>query len=113
MSSLVGGIALLILPIVMFIIPYVFVTFISMLAGILLFLSGVMNIMRSIKIRKVGDRSWIISLIISIIIASAGVLLVCNPFGSATMFVRILGIFLVANGLADLLLIFWSRSLEA
>ena len=113
MSSLVGGIALLILPIVMFIIPYVFVTFISMLAGILLFLSGVMNIMRSIKIRKVGDRSWIISLIISIIIASAGVLLVCNTFGSATMFVRILGIFLVANGLADLLLIFWSRSLEA
>ncbi len=113
MSSLVGGIALLILPIVMFIIPYVFVTFISMLAGILLFLSGVMNIMRSIKIRKVGDRSWIISLIISIIIASAGVLLVCNPFGSATMFVRILGICLVANGLADLLLIFWSRSLEA
>lgn len=112
-ARLVGGIALLILPIIMFILPAVFVTFISMLAGVLLFLSGILNVMRSIKIKKVGDNSWVASLIISIMIAASGVLLVCDPFGSATMFVRILGICLVANGLGDLLLMFWSRSMEA
>ena len=111
-GTLVFGIALLILPIVMFILPNVFVTFISMLAGILLFLSGILNIVRSVKLRKTSDRSWAASLVISIIITAAGVLLVFDPFESATMFVRILGVCLVANGLGDLLLIFWSRSLE-
>lgn len=110
--TLVAGIILLILPIIMFIIPNFFVTVISLLAGALLLVSGIVNAMRSIRLKRLNDRSWIVSLIISILIAIAGALLVYDPFDSATMFVRILGICLVVNGLADLLIIFWSRNLE-
>lgn len=111
-ATLVSGIMLLVLPLVMFIIPDFFVTIISLLAGALLLISGFVNIMRSIKLRRTGDGSWAASLAISIIIALAGVLLIYDPFASATLFVRILGICLVVNGLADLLIIFWSRNLD-
>lgn len=112
-GTLVYGIVLAILPIIMFIMPDLFATIISIVAGALLLASGLVNIARSMKLKALGDNSWVISLIISLIIAAAGIMLIIDPFGSATLFARILGVCLVMNGLADLLIIFWSRNLDS
>lgn len=111
-GTLVYGIALSILPIIMFIVPDLFATIISIVAGALLLGSGLVNITRSMKLKALGDNSWIISLIISLIIAAGGIMLIIDPFGSAALFARILGLCLVINGLADLLIVFWSRNLD-
>lgn len=112
-GTLVYGIALSILPIIMFIVPDLFVTIISIVAGALLLASGLVNVARSMKLRALGDSSWIISLVISLIIAAGGIMLIIDPFGSAALFARILGVCLVINGLADLLIVFWSRNLDS
>lgn len=108
--TLVLGIALLIIPILMFIMPNVVAEFISLLVGILLIVSGMLNCVRSFEIRKDSSNTWKISMVISIIIACAGILLLCNPFAAASLFVQVLGISLIANGISDLLLFVWNKN---
>ncbi len=107
--TLVLGIALLVVTIAMFLVPGVFVEFMSLAVGMLLVLSGVLNCVRSFQIKRAEDPSWKVSLVISLIIVGLGILLISNPFGSARLFVQILGISLIGNGVADLLLIYWSK----
>lgn len=108
-SPLIAGIIMLIVPFIMFILPQFIEGVVSILIGLLLVLSGALNCQRSFQIKRTGYNDWMISMVLSVVIIVLGVLLICNPFESAYLFIQIFGISLIFNGVADLLLLFWSK----
>ncbi len=101
-SDLIAGIFQLLIALVMFIFPKTVAAVFSLLLGILVMLNGVLNMMRGLEIKKYGGRNWITILILNIIITIGGLIIIINPFASTVTFVLILGILLVAKGIADL-----------
>lgn len=111
---MVTGLFLLIIALVVFIFPESVASFFSVVLGILLILSGVVSVLRSVEMRGYGGGSWIAALVVSLLIAVGGIVIVVNPFDTTVAFVITLGILLVVKGITDLLIeIMLSRKSEA
>ena len=76
------------------VIPFVF--------GILIGLNGIFNIWNAVKLAKKQFKTWWVSLIIAIVTIGLAVLIILNPFGAAELLLRVIGIVLLLNGIADI-----------
>lgn len=86
----------------------------GVLSGILFFILGVVIILDSIgklqnalDLRKLGYQNWWLMMTVAILMAVMGVLILCNPFGTAAMLVSFAGAVLVVNACVDLWDIFY------
>lgn len=70
--------------------------------GIVLLLSGIKNVMQSFVIRNMGDDRWNMAMIMAVITAVLGLILIWNPFTAVDMVIRIIGAFLVYDGITNL-----------
>lgn len=102
---LANAILLLVLALLVFLFPEAVGGFFSFILGILLTIGGIVNAVRSVELRAYqGSSTWVVTLILSAIIAIGGLVIIVNPFATTAMFVLVLGVLLIVKGVADLVI---------
>lgn len=75
---------------------------IPMIVGILIIIHGLHNGVQAIDLKKMGYSNWWIALLLAVLTVALGFILVCNPFDALDAVVRLIGIFLLYDGLSDM-----------
>jgi len=73
-----------------------------MIVGILIMIHGFHNAVQAIDLKKMQYDNWWVALLLSLLTVALGVVLICNPFTIVDTVVRIIGAFLVYDGLSDM-----------
>ena len=101
---LIGGIILAVVGILIIIKPEQFVTFVIIVAGAFMMLSGVMDFCQTLSLATLHFPYWWIGMILSILTIVCSVLVLTQPGWIADGMFIVTGIFMVYNGLSDLFL---------
>lgn len=99
--SLILGVILLAVGLFLFINTDSLVKFITVLIGITIAIKALFKIQFSLNIRDISDK-WRYNLVIGLIEMTLGVILLLNPFNSAVIFLRIVGILLIVGSIVEL-----------
>lgn len=83
--------------------PEWFASFIPMIMGVILVIDAFAKMQSSLRLKKYEYSKWWYVLVIALILFVLGILLLFNPFESLTLFIRVLGRFLIIDGLSNLL----------
>lgn len=101
-ALLVLGVIMIICGVVIFLHPEELVKLIPTIMGILVLLSGIINLGETFTLSRQKYTKWWISLIISIITIGAGLFLIIKAFDLVAVITRIAGGILVFDGISDL-----------
>ncbi len=82
--------------------PGTVIAAIPIVMGILIAIHGIQNIAQGLALKDRGYEKWKIVLILGIITVLMGAILIFNPFAAANMMVRMIGCFLMYDGISDL-----------
>jgi uncharacterized membrane protein HdeD (DUF308 family) len=95
--SIVGGVICLVQPgIIKSILP--------LIMGIIILITGLLNIVNAFSAKKAGASKWLVSLILAIITVICGVVILLNLNGTADLLVCIIGVVFVYNGVSMLIM---------
>ena len=72
------------------------------LFGLFILISGIVDLITSIDVKRYGFGDWIVSFLMSLVTAVLGLLIVVNPFSSSLAVIRLLGISLLVYAVLDL-----------
>lgn len=92
--------------------PEMFASFIPIIMGVILAVDAFGKMQSSMTLKKYGYDNWWQVLTAAGIIFVFGIILLFNPFGSLTLLIRILGIFLIVDGAANLLTVLSYAKIE-
>lgn len=79
------------------------VSILLFLFGLFILISGIVNLITSIDVKRYGFGDWIVSFLMSLVTAVLGLLIVVNPFSSSLAVIRLLGISLLVYAVLDLI----------
>lgn len=82
--------------------PETIIKAVPMIVGILIVIHGFHNAVQAIDLKKMQYDNWWVALLMSLLTVALGVVLICNPFTIVDTVVRIIGAFLVYDGLSDM-----------
>ena len=82
--------------------PETIIKGVPMIVGILIVIHGFHNAVQAIDLKKMQYDNWWVALLLSLLTVALGVVLICNPFTIVDTVVRIIGAFLVYDGLSDM-----------
>lgn len=82
--------------------PETIIKAVPMIVGILIVIHGFHNAVQAIELKKMQYDNWWVALLLSLLTVALGVVLICNPFTIVDTVVRIIGAFLVYDGLSDM-----------
>ena len=82
--------------------PENFASIIPTALGYLIVLSGIVNLLETFSLSRAHYRKWWVSLLAAIATIFMGMLLVNHAFGIVSSMVRLVGVFLLFNGISDL-----------
>lgn len=82
--------------------PETIIKAVPMIVGILIVIHGFHNAVQAIDLKKIQYDNWWVALLLSLLTVALGVVLICNPFTIVDTVVRIIGAFLVYDGLSDM-----------
>lgn len=82
--------------------PETIIKAVPMIVGILIVIHGFHNAVQAIDLKKMQYDNWWVALLLSLLTVALGVVLICNPFTIVDTVVRIIGAFLVYEGLSDM-----------
>ncbi|PWL55673.1 MAG: hypothetical protein DBY33_02405 [Lachnospiraceae bacterium] len=82
--------------------PETIIKTVPMIVGILIVIHGFHNAVQAIDLKKMQYDNWWVALLLSLLTVALGVVLICNPFTIVDTVVRIIGAFLVYDGLSDM-----------
>lgn len=82
--------------------PETIIKAVPMIVGILIVIHGFHNAVQAIDLKKMQYDNWWLALLLSLLTVALGVVLICNPFTIVDTVVRIIGAFLVYDGLSDM-----------
>lgn len=100
--SLILGVILFAVGIFLFLNLDSLVNFITTIIGITICVKALFKIQFAINLRDMSDK-WKYNLVFGLLNMTLGVILVLNPFSSAVIFMRIVGIILVIGSIAELI----------
>lgn len=86
--------------------PRMISSILPIIFGLILLLDGILNLRHGIGLHRFGDPSGKTVLILGVITVIFGVVILLNPYSTAKMTFRLIGIALVYSGLSDFLVIF-------
>lgn len=82
--------------------PEMIIMAVPVIVGILIMIHGLHNVVQAISLKQEGYEKWWLALLFGILTVLFGGLLVCNPFGAVETVVRIIGLFLIYDGISDI-----------
>ena len=82
--------------------PETIIKAVPLIVGILIVIHGFHNAVQAIDLKKMQYDNWWVALLLSLLTVALGVVLICNPFTIVDTVVRIIGAFLVYDGLSDM-----------
>lgn len=77
------------------------ISLIPFLLGVLVLVSGCSKLQDVIDMKRMGYGNWIVMLVFAVVNVLLGLLLMCNPFKSAILLFRLLGVGLAFSGVTD------------
>lgn len=77
------------------------ITVVLFLFGIFVLVSGVVDFISAIDARRNDLKSWLVSLLMSVVTIILGIIVIVNPFDSVMVLTRLLGISLVIYAVMD------------
>lgn len=112
MITLVISIVFIALGVFVVMNPEVFASFIPLVMGIVLALEGFSRLQSSMTLKKYNYDKWWGVLAGAILVFIFGIVLILNPFTSLTILIRVLGAFLIVDGVSSLLTSFSYSKIE-
>ena len=81
--------------------PEMIIAAVPVIMGIIVIMHGLHNVMQAFKLKGMNYEKWWLALCLGLLAVIFGGILVYNPFKVVDTVVRVIGIFLVYNGLSD------------
>ena len=85
--------------------PEMIIMAVPVIVGILIAIHGILNISQAITLKKNQYDGWWIACLMGILTVALGAVLIYNPFSVVNTVVRLIGIFLIYDGLSDMWII--------
>lgn len=104
-GMLVLGIVFVVLGTWIFLKPEIITVTVPVIMGIIIVMHGLHNAMQALDLKKMGYEKWWLALLAGILTIVLGAVLIYNPFSVINTVVRVIGIFLVYDGLSDMWII--------
>lgn len=82
--------------------PEMIIMAVPVIVGVLIVIHGLHNVVQAIALQKDGYERWWLALIFGLLTVIFGGLLIYNPFGAVELVVRLIGIFLIYDGVSDI-----------
>lgn len=82
--------------------PDTIIKAIPMIVGILIVIHGLHNAVQALDLKKMQYDNWWVALLLSLLTVALGIILICNPFTAVDVVVRLIGVFLIYDGLSDM-----------
>ncbi len=111
-GTLVAGILFIIAALICFIFTRQVASLFTLIFGILIALSGILNMVRTVELRRSFGGIWVLFMIISLLIAIGGIVIIFYPFQSTVFFILVLGIILIVKGVIELIMRIYLRGIE-
>lgn len=92
--------------------PETFATFIPIVMGVILVIDAFGKMQSAMTIKKYGYENWWQVMVAAGLVFVFGIILLFNPFTTLTILIRILGIFLIIDGVANLLTVLSYSKIE-
>lgn len=86
--------------------PKIVSSILPIIFGLILILDAILNIRHAIGLHRFGDPSGKIVLILGVITLIFGLVILFNPYSTAKMTFRLIGIAMLYNGISDFLILF-------
>jgi uncharacterized membrane protein HdeD (DUF308 family) len=100
--DLLTGVVLLIVGLVAFLKPELLISILPAVLGLVILMDGFVTMNQAWNLRKCSRSEWAYLMGVGVCIGVLGVILVVNPFGTAVVMMRFLGITLLVDGISDL-----------
>lgn len=101
--ELVFSIISLVIGVLFLIHPGWVMSFLSIIVGIYILIEGALKVKIAIDARKQQVRGWWVLLVAALISIGISIVLICNPFGISKMFMFLLGLALLLNGIENII----------
>lgn len=101
-TSFIMGIFGAIIGFVLLINPTLLTSILPFCIGVWMIISGAMKVQTALALKDANDKTWTKVMIFAIVVLVLGLLLIINPFGSAVIVTKIIGICLVIYSIADI-----------
>lgn len=101
--DIVYGTVTIILGVIVIYNPEAIASIIPIIIGIGIVISSATKLQYALELKANSNNQWKISMIISIISAICGVVLICNPFKGAVVIMQIIGAFIIAYSILDII----------
>ena len=82
--------------------PETIIAAVPIIMGIIIIMHGLHNAIQAIDLKKMDYENWWVALLFGILTIVLGVVLVCNPSGAVEIVVRVIGAFLIYDGISDM-----------
>lgn len=86
--------------------PVAISSLLPIVVGLILLLDGAFNVRHGIGLRRFGDPFGTSVLVLGVITVAFGAIILLNPYSTATITFRLIGIGLVYSGVSDLIILF-------
>lgn len=101
-GMLILGIIFSVLGVWILLKPEIVIAAVPIIMGVIIIIHGLHNISQAISLNKMGYDNWWLALLFGILTAVLGGVLVYNPFTVVNTVVRVIGAFLLYDGLSNL-----------
>ena len=100
-GMMVFGIVVAVIGVWILLKPEMIIMAVPVIVGILIVIHGIHNVVQAIALKKDGYTNWWVAFLLGVITVTFGVVLICNPFTVVDTVVRLIGAFLIYDGLSD------------
>lgn len=102
-SELVFSIISLVIGVLFLIHPSWVMSFLSIIVGIYILIEGALKVKIAIDAKKQQVKGWWVLLVAALISIGISIVLICNPFGISKIFMFLLGLALLLNGIENIM----------
>lgn len=85
--------------------PEMIIMAVPVIVGILIIIHGLHNIIQAVDLKREGYEKWWLALLFGVLTVLFGALLIYNPFSAVEVVVRMIGIFMIYDGVSDIWII--------
>lgn len=85
--------------------PEMIIMAVPVIVGVLIVVHAIHNITQALSLKRDGYERWWVAFVLGIVTAAFGLVLIFKPFSVVDTVVRLIGIFLIYDGLSDMWII--------